>query len=352
MPEVGPVLVAGHACLDIIPAMDHAGALEPGVLVEVGAARLAGGGAVSNTGLALHRLGAHVRLAAKVGDDAFGSLLRGLYENEGPGLAEGLIVSQGETTSYSVVISPPGRDRTFLHAPGCNATFRSRDVPDALLEGCVWMHLGYPTLMPALFAGGGAELESLFRRAKEHGLGTSLDTSLPDPESAAGRADWRAILGRVLPYVDVFLPSRDEIASMLHMGEGDLTALVEALHGMGCKVAGIKCGAEGLLVSSRRDPLGDRPEWTAQCVSQGTFPVAVAGTTGAGDATFAGFLFGLLSGQTLEQSAASACAVGACCCEQPDALSGILSWQSVQNRLQSVWAGREHPGPAREIAGE
>ncbi len=347
MPEVGPVLVAGHACLDIIPSMDHGGSLEPGVLVEVGAAHLAGGGAVSNTGLALHRLGAKVRLAAKVADDAFGSLLRGIYEGEGEGLSRGLIVSPGETTSYSVVISPPGRDRTFLHAPGCNATFRSHDVPDALMEGCVWMHLGYPTLMPALFADDGAELESLFRRAKAQGLGTSLDTSLPDPESPAGRADWRAILGRALPYVDVFLPSRDEIAAMLRTSECDLGALIEALHGMGCSVAGVKCGAEGLLVSSRRDPLGDRPEWTDKRVYQGTYPVNVAGTTGAGDATFAGFLFGLLSGQTLQQSASSACAVGACCCERPDAVSGVPAWHSVQNRLQSVWAGREHPGPSR-----
>lgn len=37
----------------------------------------------------------------------------------------------------------------------------------------------------------------------------------PDPTSEAGRKDWNRILERVLPYVDIFLPSLEEILYMI-----------------------------------------------------------------------------------------------------------------------------------------
>ena len=54
------VVVAGHICLDIIPTFaQRAGGVaelfNPGALIEVGPVVLSTGGAVSNTGLALHK---------------------------------------------------------------------------------------------------------------------------------------------------------------------------------------------------------------------------------------------------------------------------------------------------------
>ncbi|QRG70242.1 hypothetical protein [Brevibacillus choshinensis] len=55
------VMVAGLVCLDIFPTVPAGKALSqfllPGKLIEVGEAAVSTGGAVSNTGLALHRLG-------------------------------------------------------------------------------------------------------------------------------------------------------------------------------------------------------------------------------------------------------------------------------------------------------
>ncbi|MGZ3675869.1 MAG: carbohydrate kinase family protein, partial [Ktedonobacterales bacterium] len=65
-----PIAVAGHICLDVIPAMSGASdALRPGALVHVGPAQFATGGTVANVGLALHRLGMRPRLIGKIGDD-------------------------------------------------------------------------------------------------------------------------------------------------------------------------------------------------------------------------------------------------------------------------------------------
>ncbi|MGL4610244.1 MAG: hypothetical protein ACRCYY_11300 [Trueperaceae bacterium] len=64
------ILVAGHLCLDIILSFAHGRAVfTPGHLTEVGAATFATGGAVSNVGLALLRLGVGAKLVGKIADD-------------------------------------------------------------------------------------------------------------------------------------------------------------------------------------------------------------------------------------------------------------------------------------------
>src|SRR5262250_1268016 len=69
--------------------------------------------------------------------------------------------------------------------------------------------------MKRWYAHDGIELAAIFQRVQALGLTTSLDLSMPDPNSTAGRANWHAILGVTLPHVDVFLPSAEEILFML-----------------------------------------------------------------------------------------------------------------------------------------
>ncbi|HOI56715.1 MAG TPA: carbohydrate kinase family protein, partial [Phycisphaerae bacterium] len=127
------IVVAGHTCLDIIPCLDgiavRSGRLfAPGALVNVGPASVATGGAVPNTGVALYRLGLMPRLIGKLGDDPLGQLVLDILRNHHLSLADHMIVAPGEHTSYSLVISPPGVDRTFLHYPGVNDTFAADEV--------------------------------------------------------------------------------------------------------------------------------------------------------------------------------------------------------------------------------
>mgnify|MGYP000326219484 FL=1 len=79
------------------------------------------GGAVSNTGMAMKMLGADVCLMAKTGSDEFGKIISDIYAAQGAD--SGIIVQEGQNTSYSVVLALPGIDRIFLHDPGCNHTF-------------------------------------------------------------------------------------------------------------------------------------------------------------------------------------------------------------------------------------
>lgn len=358
-------VVAGHICLDIIPELGagRSGAeelLRPGKLVEIGAAVTSTGGAVANTGISLHRLGVPVRLVGKLGDDLFGRALLDALRACGPALAEGTSVTAGETTSYTLVVSPPGVDRTFWHCPGGNNTFSSADVPEESLAGARLFHFGYPPLMKRMYSDGGAELAELLARVRGKGLTVSLDMAMPDPGAASGRVDWPALLARALPQVDVFLPSLDETLFMLdraRFASGDVRAdgallgeLSARLVEMGAAVVGLKLGDQGLYLRTTSDPArlvamgacapGDAQAWTGRELLAPCFEVKVAGTTGSGDATVAGFLAALLKGLSPEEAITCAVAAGACNVERPDATGGIPSWAALNQRVSAGWKRR------------
>ncbi len=162
------VVVAGHICLDVFPTLARGTALfRPGSTVEAGPVVFSTGGPVSNTGLALHKLGASTRLMGKVGDDLFGQAILEILEAHGAGLASGMLISEGEASSYSIILSPPGADRMLIHSPGCNDTFSAEDVRYDLLETARAFHFGYPPLMKRMFANNGIELATMLRRVKE-----------------------------------------------------------------------------------------------------------------------------------------------------------------------------------------
>lgn len=361
------VVVCGLICLDVIPEIRSGGALfAPGRTVDAGPVILATGGAVANTGLALYRLGVVPRLMGKIGDDLFGRAIRQLLEAHGPGLADGLIVSPGEVTSYTIILSPPGVDRMLIHAPGCNATFRAGDVDYGALEEARLFHFGYPPLMERIYKDAGAELVEILRRAKAAGVTTALDMAQPDPSGLAGQADWEAILRAALPYVDVFLPSVEELLLMLRRplfdrlsteAEGSplvdriapeiIEELGQALLEMGARIVGLKAGQRGLylrtgdaaaLAALGRARPANVEEWADRELWAPCFAVQVVGTTGAGDATIAGFILGLLRGMGPAAALAAACATGACNVEAADATSGVRSWPETEARIAAGWS--------------
>ncbi|MGZ4334278.1 MAG: carbohydrate kinase family protein [Gaiellaceae bacterium] len=363
--DVPEAVVAGHVSLDVFPALQGPVRLEPGRLVVVGPAVMSTGGAVANTGVALHRLGVRVRLVAKIGADLFGRAVLDALAEHGERLADDLIVSAEEATSYTIVINPPGVDRSFLHCPGANQTFSAQDVPYEKLEGVRLFHFGYPPLMPAMYANGGAQLRDMFARVHERGPATSLDVCQPDPEGEAGRVDWQEVLAQALPFVDVFAPSIDDLLFMLDpqarerlLAGAELTAVVDrarlaeladSLTGMGASIVAIKLGEQGLYLRTTRDTARLRAfcdriglvaeAWRGREVLSPCFqPRVVAGTTGSGDSTIAGLLAALLRGADPSDAATSATAVGACSVEAVDPTSGIPCWPRVAERLANGWS--------------
>jgi sugar/nucleoside kinase (ribokinase family) len=368
MEKILGAVVAGHICLDIIPGMRTLppGGFEeiflPGHLLEVGAASLCTGGPVSNTGLALQRLGIPTQLICKVGDDAFGRIVRELIDSYGSDLAAGIVVDPQVATSYSMIISPPDMDRIVLHNPAANHTFCADDIDYELVGQAALFHFGYPPVMRRMYANAGQGLVDLFRRVKQTGATASLDMCYPDPAAEGGRADWAAILKDTLPWVDIFLPSIEELLLMLHRSDferlsarGNLLDQVTPalLHEMsdellkiGVPMVVIKLGARGLYLRTAgrkaiamlgRAAPADRVAWSEKELWVPCFRVHVTGTTGAGDTSIAGFLSALLRGMSPELAVTAAVAVGACNVEAPDALSGLQSWNATFDRIRAGW---------------
>jgi sugar/nucleoside kinase (ribokinase family) len=299
----------------------------------------------------------------KIGQDLFGEAILAVFRGYSPALTAGMLISPGEDSSYTLVINPPGVDRIFIHCPGANDTFSAADIPLDAVQGARIFHFGYPSLMRRMHIDDGIELAQMMGGVKAAGVVTSLDMSLPDPSSTAGRTDWEALLARTLPFVDIYAPNLEETLFMLDRPrydelargslapDGDLLhALSERLLAMGAAIVGLKLGDRGLYLrttpsAQRLGALGsllpaDLTGWVGRELYAPCFAVRVAGTTGAGDCAYAGLLAGLLYGQSVEAVLLSSAATGACSVERADATSGVPHWDDVQARLRAGWLRR------------
>lgn len=363
-------VVAGHICLDLTPQFteDSLGQeqfLTPGRLYDMQGINIHTGGAVANTGLAMKFFGADVRLAGKIGRDYFGEVVQEQLREHGAG--EEMIVSEEVQTSYSVVLAPPGNDRIFLHQSGANDTFCASDITEELLDGTVLFHFGYPPLMRRLYENDGEELVKLFRRVRERGIVTSLDMASLSENTQAGKADWKGILKRLLPYVDFFLPSAEELAFMLDRKlylnrlekakgrdmitvldmERDISPLAQEALGYGAGTVMIKCGEKGLYCaagcgeqfSGIEKRLGvSLPGWAEKRHMEPCFrPDRLLSGTGAGDTSIAAFLCCVLKGTGFERTMQYTSGTGASCVESYDALSGLRTFEELENKIKNGW---------------
>jgi sugar/nucleoside kinase (ribokinase family) len=352
------IVVAGHICLDIIPdwRIGSIKTIIPGHILEMSGLKLSAGGAVANTGIALKKLGINTALLGKVGADAFGKVILEILKKEDKTLAENMIISGNEVSSYTIVLNPPDTDRIFLHYPGPNHSFTANDIPYEKIKSSRIFHFGYPPLMQKFYVNDGKELVKMFQRIREMKIITSLDMAMPDPESPAGRVDWFKFFKNVLPMVDIFMPSIDELLYMLRpekfykISEKKerfdmvlLNQLAGQLIDYGTKVVAIKLGDQGLYLrthqieKSNLSYIINHQDWDYRQLLSPCFATEVKGTTGTGDATIAGFLAQLLEGGEPEKCITLATAVGACCVEAINATDGIRPLPEIIKRVTSGW---------------
>jgi len=362
------VVVAGDICLDIIPPFKGSGIKEigdifvPGTLLNVGTLTFSTGGPVSNTGIALKILGNKVSFMAKIGNDEIGVLISDRL-NKG-GNTKGIKVVESESSSYTIVIAIPGIDRIFLHGTGANDSFRSSDVDYDIIAKARIFHFGYPPLMKAMYENEGRELIETFKNVKKlGGVITSLDMSLPDPNSPSGRANWQRILENLLPYVDIPLFSIEEAFFMLEKDEylklrqsipgkdlidfispEQFSKLGDRLISLGSALAGLKCAHRGYYMRTagrqRIKTLNgiikqNTADWSNRELWSPAFRIdQIASATGSGDSSIAGFLSALLRGHSIEECLACANCVGYQNLHALDALSGIKTWQETAEMFQ------------------
>lgn len=361
------IMMAGHLCFDVIPSFPETGIydighlLTPGKMLNMGDVMLSTGGPVSNTGIGIKILGSRVVFTARVGDDDFGRLTMDRLRKSGN--ADGISVMKNASSSYTVALAPPGIDRIFLHNPGTNDLFGADDLQPKLIRQCRHFHFGYPPLMRRLYSEEGRELEKIFRIAKDAGATTSCDMSLPDPAAPTGKAPWNRILKRILPYVDMYLPSVEESMFMLErdaylklkaehrktdlldvLTAADYSRLSGKLLELGTKMTSLKAGRRGFYFRTREKAAfagmgaakpGNPDNWSERELWCPAFLCKkIASATGSGDSAIAGFLHAYLKGMDLEDCLKAANALGWQNIQVLDAVSGIKTWKETQAMLR------------------
>jgi sugar/nucleoside kinase (ribokinase family) len=172
------------------------------------------------------------------------------------------------------------------------------------------------------------------------GVVTSLDFSLPDPESESGKANWPSILRETLPYVDIFVPSLEETLQIImpekyseiraSAGTSDIIDLVplslvreagRLIIDYGVKILLIKAGARGAyLITGDVSPVCKKSginlkakDWDFReflCNAYKADESRILNASGAGDAANAAFLSAILDGEPPEMAVKLACIAG------------------------------------------
>ena len=234
------------------------------------------GGIVSNSGIALARLGMKVAAFSYVGRDDFGVVVRRRLESAGMDCSR-LLTHPTAATSTTAVLIDPNSERSFAHCVGA-----PKLMDKALLLANLdlfaksrMLLIGYYSLMPNLEP----DLPEVLEAVRKTGCRTALD--------AAGDGGGMQPLDRILPHLDVYCPSLDE--AIHQTGETDPRKILDIFRGCGAPgLLGVKLGSKGALLSPTAGQYLEIP-----CAKP---PAPVVDTTGAGDCFFAGLLAGLLKG--------------------------------------------------------
>lgn len=304
-------IVAGHLCVDLRLDVQRSPPIVPGRIASVGPLTYHPGGCVANTGSALAALGTTVRLVGLVGSDPLGEFILEWANHLDTLDASGITVERGAATSYSVIIQPPGRDRAIWHYTGVNDLF---DGSAVRFEGARLFHLGYPPFLSALVDNDGEFLVDLMAAAKSAGLTTSLDMATPDMDGPASAIDWVKVLGRVLPFVDVAVPSLDDMRVAMRRQLEDISeirTLANDLLEAGTAIVMLTAGVDGAYLATASanrlqlggvaiEPIADT--WCDRELWGRRVDAPVVDTTGAGDSAAAGLLHGILTGRRPEEA--------------------------------------------------
>lgn len=223
----------------------------------------------------LSSLGARVGFIGKLGEDVFGDLVLASLQKRSVDI--GQIIVQGATGTGATVAMNYDHQRAMLTYKGAMDELRLAEVRWDYVQTARHLHLSSYFLQSGIKP----DCAALFKRAKDLGLSTSLDTNW-DPDER-----WGPELYEIFPYVDVFLPNEDEamLIATCKTVEAALDKLAQHV-----KTVVIKLGKSGALAKQQ-----------GKTYKSDGFKVAAVDAVGAGDSFDAGFIFKWLQGGDLNQ---------------------------------------------------
>lgn len=263
------------------------------------------GGCASNTGVVLKKLGVEVAIVGKVGNDNLGKFVLNKLKGEGIDVSRTMISDKTNTSGTAVFIHSDG-ERSFIHSIGTNADLKLEEIDFDFVKKFSILHIAGALLMPGF---DGNPMAETFKRAKEAGVTTCLDTAW----DSSGK--WLTLLEKSLPYVDYFLPSIEEARMISNKNTPE--DIAGFLLSKGVKNVGLKMGKEGSFIMSGSEK---------HCFK--ALDIKVVDTTGCGDAYAAGFIAGLVRDFSFEKCGMLANLTGTKIATSIGAASGISSYEN------------------------
>src|SRR3954463_9631846 len=301
-----PIVVVGSINLDLVASTDRIPQVGETVIGRTFTTFFGGKGA--NQAVAVARLGYPVSMIGNVGNDAFGTQLRG-------GLAEA-----GVNTEYvgtvegssgtALIITGQNGENSIVVVPGANAQVTPKSLERAapLLKqaGFILVQLEIPL----------ETVDYLAELAERNDVPLMLD---PAPA--------RELPASLLRRVSWLTPNETETCQLLKTNledsEQSANAAADQLLSRGVKNVVLKLGSRGCVIAQESVP--------KQRVA--AFRVNAVDTTAAGDAFNAGFAVALLNGYSALESGVFASAVAALSVTRPGAQPSMPRGDEVEKFL-------------------
>ena len=230
------------------------------------------GGSAANTTVGLARLGCKTGFIGKVADDKDGKMLLESFDQEDIDVNGITVSKQGKSGRVVGLVDKKGERALYVNA-GVNDTIRYEEINSEYAFGTKILHL-------TSFVG-----QISFRTQMQLIERLPEDVKISFDPGALYAKIGLASLEPIIQRTFVLLPSVNELETLT--GKSDYETGAQVLLEKGTKLIAVKLGADGCYVTD-----GTR-KWLIEA-----FKVKIVDTTGAGDAFNAGFLYGLISGQS------------------------------------------------------
>jgi sugar/nucleoside kinase (ribokinase family) len=258
-------------------------------------------------------LGNKVGFSSSIGSDPLGEICLQRLGESGVDLTK-VRRFPGKVTGLSVIL-PQRKDRYILTYPGTMYDMSLKDLDLSYVFNAKHLHLSSYFLQKGLRP----SMVELFRKAKETGLTTSLDTN-DDPENR-----WSDDIQLVLKYVDILLPNEHEACKLAKIDDP-----VRAAEILSQKVplVVVKRGSQGAMARRGTEKFSGFPP-----------VIDVVDPVGAGDTFDAGFIHQFIRGAKTEDCLKFANIAGALSATRAGGTEAFRDARHRESFLRERWHG-------------
>jgi len=224
----------------------------------------------------LSSLGLKVAFIGKLGNDILGQFIMNSLEEKGVDTSL-IIVEEKLKTGATIALSYED-DRAMVTYQGAMSHLSMDDIDEAQLKLADHLHFSSYFFQP----GFKNSLDSLFKKAKDVGLTTSLDVQWDPAEK------WDMDLEKVLPLVDIFIPNEIELQKLT--SQPNLDMAIDSVRNKS-RYTVVKCGNKGSILCYENKKIRKESFLNNNVVD----------TIGAGDSFNAGYISKFVKGRSPEE---------------------------------------------------